>query len=191
MIRKALPGDATAIAQVHIRSWQEAYHDLMPAAFLNSLDATLVRRESLWARSIESGESHVWVAELDKQIVGWISVGASRDKEGVGDNAGEVMAIYVLARYWQAGVGQALWKAGLEFLIEQGYECLTLWVLSRNERAIRFYRRAGCVMDAGSEHNLQKGGVTLAEVRYRLMFTADGQCCSLPPSVIDDANSKK
>ncbi|WP_421557460.1 GNAT family N-acetyltransferase [Pseudomonas canadensis] len=170
MIRKALPGDANAIAQVHIRSWQEAYRDLMPAEFLNGLDATLARRESFWVRSIESGESDVWVAELDGQVVGSISAGASRDEEAAGQNAGEVMAIYVLARYWQTGVGLSLWKAGLQVLMEQGYECLTLWVLSRNERAIRFYRRMGCVEDAGSERNLQRGGVTLEEMRYRLPF---------------------
>ena len=168
MIRKALPGDAKAIAQVHIRSWQAAYRDLMPAEFLNGLDATLARRESFWVRSIESGESDVWVAELDGQVVGWISVGASRDEEAAGANTGEVMAIYVLARYWQAGVGLALWNAGLQVLMAQGYECLTLWVLSRNERAIRFYRRMGCVEDSGSERHLQRGGVTLEEMRYRL-----------------------
>ena len=112
MIRKALPGDANAIAQVHIRSWQEAYRDLMPAEFLKGLDATLARRESFWVRSIESGESDVWVAELDGQVVGWISVGASRDEEAAGANIGEVMAIYVLAKYWQAGVGLALVMLG-------------------------------------------------------------------------------
>ena len=170
MIRKALPGDANAIAQVHIRSWQEAYRDLMPAEFLKGLDATLARRESFWVRSIESGESDVWVAELDRQVIGWISIGASRDEEAAGANAGEVMAIYVLAKCWQAGVGLALWNAGLQFLMEQGYECLTLWVLSRNERAIRFYSKAGCLEDPGSERHLQRGGVTLEEMRYRLCF---------------------
>lgn len=170
MIRKALPGDARAIAQVHISSWQEAYRDLMPAEYLSVLQATLAQRESLWSRSIESGESTVWVAEVDKQVVGWISVGASRDEEAAGKNTGEVMAIYVLAGYWQTGVGLALWKVGVEYLMKQGYPGLTLWVLSRNDRAIRFYRRAGCVADAGSERTLQRGGATLEEIRYRLVF---------------------
>lgn len=168
MIRKALPSDAKAIARVHISSWQEAYRDLMPTEYLNSLEVTLTQRESFWIRSIESGESNVWVAELNKQVVGWISVGASRDEDAAEGNAGEVMAIYVLARYWQTGVGLALWKAGLQYLMEQGYQRLTLWVLTRNERAIRFYRRAGCVEETESERNLERGDVTLVEVRYRL-----------------------
>lgn len=170
MIRTALPTDAKAIAQVHISSWQAAYRDLMPAEYLNALQTTLAQRESFWARSIESSDSGVWVAEPNNQVVGWISVGASRDDDAAGQNIGEVMAIYVLAGNWQAGVGLALWKAGVQYLREQGYEGLTLWVLARNERAIQFYRRAGCVEEAGSERNLERGGVPLVEVRYKAAF---------------------
>ncbi|KAF2410972.1 L-amino acid N-acyltransferase YncA [Pseudomonas antarctica] len=168
MIRHASPADARAIAQVHISSWQQAYRDLMPADYLNSLGATLARRESFWISSIESGESNVWVAQVNKQVVGWISVGASRDEDAAADNTGEVMALYVEAEHWQTGVGLALWNAGLQFLTEQGFQHLTLWVLARNKRAIRFYRRAGCVEDTGSERTLERGGVKLVEVRYRL-----------------------
>lgn len=186
MIRKALPSDAKAIARVHISSWQDAYRELMPAQYLNSLEATLAQRESFWLRSLESGESNVWVAEADKHVVGWISVGASRDEEAAGANTGEVMAIYVSARYWQTGAGLALWKAGLQSLRAHGFQGLTLWVLSRNERAVRFYRRAGCVEDTGTERTLQRGGVILEEVRYRLTFTElqgevhEGHSGSLP-----------
>jgi ribosomal protein S18 acetylase RimI-like enzyme len=168
MIRKASPADAKGIAQVHIKSWQQAYCDLMPAEYLNALDATLARREFFWMASIESGESNVWVAQVDGQVVGWIAVGASRDDDGAAANAGEVMALYVVAAHWQTGVGPALWNAGVQYLSEQGFEQLTLWVLAGNDRAIRFYRRAGCVEEAGSERNLERGGVKLVEVRYRL-----------------------
>lgn len=81
MIRMARPSDAKAIAQVHVSSWQEAYCDLMPTEYLNSLEATLAQRESFWVRSIESGEPCVLVEELNEQVVGWISVGASRDED--------------------------------------------------------------------------------------------------------------
>lgn len=69
MIRKALPSDAKTIAQVHISSWQAAYRDLMPAQYLSSLEATLAQRESFWMRALESDESNVWVAQVDKQVV--------------------------------------------------------------------------------------------------------------------------
>ncbi|WP_426132923.1 GNAT family N-acetyltransferase [Pseudomonas sp. PWP3-1b2] len=170
MIRHALPSDAKAIAHVHVSSWQQAYRDLMPADYLNSLNATLAQREANWIRAIEAGELKVWVAELNEQVVGWISVGASRDSDVAEGNIGEVMAIYVLAEYWHTGTGLALWNAGLQWLREQGYQCLTLWVLTGNERAIRFYRRAGCSEETGSERTLERGGMSLVEVRYRLPF---------------------
>lgn len=179
MIRRALPADAKAVAQVHISSWQDAYRDLMPAHYLSALNTTLAQRETHWRRLIASGESNVWVAELDQQIVGWISVGASRDDDAVGADAGEVMALYVLARYWQTGVGLALWRAGLRDLMAQGYERLTLWVLAGNERAIRFYRKAGCVEQTGTERTLERGGVTLVEVRYGLPIIRVTQPCFL------------
>lgn len=71
----------------------------MPAEYLNSLDATLAQHESFWFRSIEPGESEVLVAELDKEVVGWISVGVSRHEDAVVGNASEIMAIYILPRH--------------------------------------------------------------------------------------------
>ena len=88
MIRSAIPSDAKAIAQVHIRSWQQAYRDLMPSEYLASLDKTLPQRVSYWTNTIQSGDSTLLVAELDKQVIGWISVGASRDPDAAANNAG-------------------------------------------------------------------------------------------------------
>ena len=171
MIRSAIPPDAKAIAQVHIRSWQRAYRDLMPSEYLDSLEVTLPQRVSYWTNAIQSGDSTLLVAELDNQVIGWISVGASRDTDAAANNAGEVMALYVLEEHWQTGIGRALWNAGLQRLIEQGHSLLTLWVLVRNERAIRFYRKAGWVEETGTKRNLVRGGVTLEEVRYERHIT--------------------
>lgn len=167
MIRSATPSDAIAIAQVHIRSWQHAYRELMPKEYLDSLYRTLHQRALYWANAIQAGDSTLLVAELDKQIIGWISVGASRDLDAAANNAGEVMALYVLQEHWHTGISPALWHAGLQSLIEQGHCRLTLWVLLRNDRAIRFYRKAGWVEETGTRRPLARGGVTLEEVRYR------------------------
>ncbi|SEQ45832.1 hypothetical protein SAMN03159444_01720 [Pseudomonas sp. NFACC02] len=63
------PSDAKAIARVHISSWQAAYRDLMPAEYLQSLGASLHQRES-----------NVFVAEVNNEVVGWMSVGANQLK---------------------------------------------------------------------------------------------------------------
>ena len=89
MIRSAIPSDAKAIAQVHIRSWQQAYRDLMPCEYLDSLNKTLPQRVSYWTNTIQSGDSTLLVAELDNQVIGWISVGASRDPDAAMDTRGK------------------------------------------------------------------------------------------------------
>ncbi len=76
------------------------------------------------------------------------------------------MAIYVLAEYWSKGIGAQLWQMGFKRLLDQGYKRITLWVLSGNERAIRFYKGLGGTEEPGSRRTLVRGGVTLDEVRY-------------------------
>ncbi|MCF5142933.1 GNAT family N-acetyltransferase [Pseudomonas sp. WS 5532] len=166
MIRDALPKDAKHIAQVHVSSWQQAYVDLMPADFLASLSTTLPQKEANWARLIESQDAGVLVAEVDGNVIGWLSLGLCRDTDTPEVASGEVMAIYVLADYWGHGIGAQLWQAGFQRLVEQGYKRISLWVLAANQRAVRFYTRFGGTEDPGSRRTLVRGGVTLEEVRY-------------------------
>jgi ribosomal protein S18 acetylase RimI-like enzyme len=166
MIRDALPKDAKSIANVHVSSWQHAYVNLMPADFLASLTATLPKRAAHWAHAIESKEADVLVSEVDGNVIGWISVGPCRDEDKPAAASGEVMAIYVLAEYWGKGIGAELWTSGLKRLFDQGYKDITLWVLSANERAVRFYQGLGGREEPGSRRTLVRGGVSLDEVRY-------------------------
>lgn len=166
MIRPALPADAVDIAHVHVRSWQQAYRDLLPHDYLSSLDATLPQRIDWWGQAIEAGEPQIRVALIDDRVVGWVSFGASRDKyPNPGD--GEIMALYVVAEHWGTGVGRALWSHARDYLLDQGFLRVSLWVLSDNQRAIRFYRASGLLLDSTSEQEIIRGGVTLREIRFQ------------------------
>jgi ribosomal protein S18 acetylase RimI-like enzyme len=167
MIRLARPEEAAAIAYVHVRSWQQAYRELMPADYLASLDDSLDRREAWWRETIVQGTQTVFVALSGEQVAGWISVGASRDEDVDQAATGEVSAIYVLADHWGSGVGRALWLQGEKQLAGQGFTALTLWVLVDNHRATDFYRKAGLQPQAASIRSLSRGGQTLEEIRYR------------------------
>ncbi len=167
MIRAARIEDAGDIAWVHIRSWQQAYRELMPGDYLTSLEATQPRREAFWRQSIEQENEAVFVAEVEGRVVGWIVVSPSRDEDANPGETGEVQALYVLAEHWGIGVGRALWLWGLEYLASLGLETATLWVLAGNHRAIRFYRNAGWIAQPESSRTLTRGGCELAEVRYQ------------------------
>lgn len=167
MIRDARPDDARAIALVHIRSWQQAYRELLPGDYLKALDSTLTQREALWRQSINDRTQQVFVAVADEQIIGWISCGASRDDDAEQGITGEVSAVYVLAEYWGTGVGRELWLEAVAYLCAVGFGAVTLWVLVDNLRAIHFYRNAGLDPDLGSQRSITRGGRALAEIRYR------------------------
>lgn len=117
IIRDALSQDAKRIAQVHVSSWQHAYLDLMPADYLASLSATLPQREAYWARTIEGKDADILVAEVEGDVIGWLSLGPCRDEDTSEAASGEVMAIYVLAEYWSKGIGAQLWQTGFKRLL--------------------------------------------------------------------------
>jgi ribosomal protein S18 acetylase RimI-like enzyme len=160
-VRAATSADASAIATVHVGSWQAAYRGLMPDDHLDSLDIGV--RAERWRRWIDSGLGTVFVARVDDDVVGFAASLASRDDDS---ECGEVSAIYLLPDAWDQRVGRALMDATLVQLAEQGFDEVTLWVLEGNERAIRFYERAGFSPD-GSTKVDDSRGFPLHEVRYR------------------------
>ncbi len=63
-IRRAVPDDARAIAEINVAGWRAAYRGLMPAEFLASLSVDA--REAAWRARLESNEDDpatAWVAE--------------------------------------------------------------------------------------------------------------------------------
>ncbi len=163
-IRSAGPGDAAAIAAVHVRSWQEAYAGIVPQSYLAALDPE--QRASRWSELLAAGPDdgvRTWIALDGERLLGFASVGPSRDEDaGRGDL--EVYSIYLDPGTWGHGVARELMRT----LINDAGDGtpLTLWVLAANERARHFYRRHGFQPD-GIERFDEIGGEELLEVRYR------------------------
>jgi ribosomal protein S18 acetylase RimI-like enzyme len=159
-VRRATIEDARGIADVHVRTWQSAYEHVFGAARLSAI--TIERRLPGWERALAEGEQRAFVAEEDGRIVGWVTVGASRDP----DAEGELWGIYVEPEAWGSKAGPALMRVGLEELRAAGYRDAILWVLEDNPRARRFYEREGWTLD-GIRRDGEHLGVRTAEVRYR------------------------
>ena len=167
-VREATPADAEAVAAVHVRSWQAAYRDLLPAAFLEALEIS--PRRSLWEREIAGSDGSVpavLVAETSSVVVGFAHVRASRDDDADAAAIGEVTSLYVDPGHWSEGVGRALLAAAVSRLREAGFGQATLWVLQDNARARRFYDAAGWRPD-GAEKDAVVADVPVRELRYRL-----------------------
>lgn len=163
-IDTATPDDCRAIAEVHVRSWQHAYPDLLPAAYLDAL--SVERREAVWRASLAKGEPQILLARNDAGVCGFIAFGGSRDADIASDCA-EVWALYLAPDVWSQGIGRALWLAAWQRLVAQGFTSASLWVIDGNRRAIAFYEAAGFVAEPASAKRFEIGGTLLDELRYR------------------------
>jgi ribosomal protein S18 acetylase RimI-like enzyme len=160
VIRRATVEDARGIAEVHIRTWQEAYRHVFPAAELDGLDVG--ERDERWRHNLADPDVPTFVADEDNAVVGFVTVGPSRDP----DCDGELYGIYVAPEAWGSGAGAALMVAGLGEL-HAHYAAAVLWVLDDNPRARRFYEKHGWSPD-GATKTGRHLGVDTAEVRYRI-----------------------
>ncbi len=162
-IDPAQPGDARAVAEIHVNAWRAAYASILSAEYLASLSVD--QREAMWRKCIAAGAPELLVAKRHGAVVGWLSFSASRG-EGVPKSEAEVWALYVAPEYWSTGAGRQLWLRARGLMRDRGFTNCSLWVFPQNERAIRFYRAAGFVADALPPQAFELGGRQLQEVRY-------------------------
>ena len=161
-VRPATAADADAIGRIQVETWRAAYTGLMPDEAIARFD--VADRQQLWreglGRELRPG-SAVFVAELHGEVVGFVSVGVSRDD----DRLGELYAIYLHPSCWDRGVGRALIEQAEASMRSSGFAEAILWVMEGNERAERFYRAAGWERDGRKLDTFQ--GAEVAELRYR------------------------
>jgi L-amino acid N-acyltransferase YncA len=92
-VRRATADDAEAIADVHIETWRVAYRGQLPDAFLERLHERRTARAAGWLAQIASTSSHVFIAERDGHVVGFVSVGPPVGETPAETGAGELYAI--------------------------------------------------------------------------------------------------
>ena len=130
---------------VHWQTWREAYDDLLPAEFQETMTLDRCRFFS------QKYPENTLIAMAGKKVVGFISYGNFRD-EAI--QAGEIIALYVLKDYYGKGVSKQLMHAA--FVALDQFSEIYLWVLKENKRAIAFYQKMGFTLD-GLEKMLKLG----------------------------------
>jgi ribosomal protein S18 acetylase RimI-like enzyme len=158
-IRKATIQDAANIAHVHVVSWQESYHGIVPQPYLDSLDVN--ERTESWKSRLHRTDINVFVAILDGKLCGFVSGGVAR--EPVQDFDGEFYAIYILRAAKGQGIGRLLMRRLAETLRDKGLTKAVLWVLADNPSR-HFYERLGA--QEISQKIAPVGGADLLEIAY-------------------------
>lgn len=148
-------------AAVHCQAWKEAYVGLVNQDFLDRRTMEMSLQSAQWA--FDNGITTL-IARDRERVVGFADFGRYR-LDDLRD-AGEIYAIYILKEYYGKGIGFALMKKALDALSE--YPQTAVWVLTGNERAIRFYKRCGFEFD-GQKKEIELGApATEARMILRL-----------------------
>ena len=159
-IRRARPGEGTAISRVRVASWQAVYRGLMPDELLDGMKMD----GSQWDEAILSSTPQTSLLVIDDggEIVGFSVLGPDRDGA---EDTGEIVAIYLQPEVWDQGYGWALMEHSVAELRGHGFRRAVLWVLSTNERARKFYQTAAWIAD-GADRVDDWQGHPLPHTRY-------------------------
>ena len=179
VIRAGSAADAAQIAAVQREAWFAAYTGIIPDEIINRVtapdDGARVRqsfRTRPWQRMIVAIPGR---RGRRRGIVGYAAFGPETDvlgapwphplsTDGEERRVAELYALYVRPAWWSTGTGRALMDRVLARSAAAGYSSITLWVLRDNERARRFYERAGFAPDGATNVLTSLGGVL--ELRY-------------------------
>jgi ribosomal protein S18 acetylase RimI-like enzyme len=164
-VTPAVIEDANDIAAVQVRSWQAAYAEIFDPAWLAAL--SVETRSTRWHDLIAADQSHTVVSRQDGRLTGFVSFGKCRDNAAAPDT-GEIFALYVGPEMWGRGCGRALLSHAVAQLRADGFASVSLWVLTANQRGIKFYETGGFERVAGSEKVFELGGRRVEEVAFTL-----------------------
>ena len=139
------PEEIESKSLVHWQTWREAYDDLLPPEFQETMTLEKCRFFS------QKYPENTFIAMDGKKVVGFISYGNFRDETIQG---GEIIALYVLKDYYGKGVSKQLMHAAFAAL--DHFSEIFLWVLKDNKRAIAFYQKMVFSFD-GQEKILDLG----------------------------------
>ncbi len=160
-LRPAAPADASAVAEIHVRAWQEGYRGLLPDEYLDGLHPE-DRAARYQFDGSDPARPATTVAIEGSTILGFATTGPS----GEDDRVGELLALYVDPPEWGRGVGRSLLGAARVTLFERGFDEALLWTLVGNRRAVLVYETDGWASD-GTRRRDEVWGITVDQIRYR------------------------
>ncbi|PTH90555.1 GNAT family N-acetyltransferase [Streptomyces sp. A244] len=159
------PADCGRVAEIRVGGWRSAYRGLIPQSYLDglSVEEDAERRRAFLSQG-DGSVVNLVAEDAGGELVGWACHGPYREGEVRTEDA-ELYAIYVHPRHVGQGAGRALLTESVARCSAAGHGRLLLWVLKENDRARRFYERAGFRAD-GAEEPFEVDGVAVVEVRY-------------------------
>lgn len=140
-IRIAEKNDVSALAQLAVETYTDAFGDSMAASDLAAYLETNFSDSRIEAFIVEDV---VLVAEFEGRMVGFVHFGdINMPVETTADKSKELRKLYVHRDFQNKGIGSALMDAALEHPLLQAAEYVYLDVWEQNAGAQRLYQRYG------------------------------------------------
>jgi len=160
--RWSAAGDCPGLARVHGDAWRYAYAGIIPGL---TLERMIARRGPAWWSRMHGRGFRALVVDCDGTLAGYATLGRSRAPAWgqPGAVSGEIYELYIRPEYQGCGLGRRLFAEARRTLASHGLTRLTVWALTENEIACRFYRamggiEAGCTEDRFCGIPLRKTG---------------------------------
>ena len=160
-IRLAVPADAPDMAEIHMRSWEAAYKDIIPAEFISEKNAT---RHELYKRVITKGNKNTYVIQCRDKTIGIMRVAPSMDADAL-DNWYELQFIYLHPHYYRQGIGTQAMAFACDIARSLNKKTMVVWVLEENINSTKFYEKCGFLADGKTSE--RKYGKVVNCVRMR------------------------
>jgi ribosomal protein S18 acetylase RimI-like enzyme len=153
--RLAQPADAALIADLHTRSWQQTYRNILTDTYLNGPIAA--ERAAVWQNRLTNSPANQWVllAEEAGQVQGFICLYLDHDPQWgtLIDN------LHVEPELKGRGIGAMLLKKGADVAATYASRPqFYLRVFEANERAVGFYDRMNGHRAKQDLHDAPDGG---------------------------------
>ena len=160
-IRLAKPSDAPDMAEVHARSWEVAYKDIIPMEYIKQKNAT---RPDLYKRIITDDNTTRYVIQVNGKTVGIMCIGTP-ECDDADDNYYELHGIYLHPDYYRKGIGTQAVNFAFGIARKLGKKFMNVWVFAENANSINFYKKCG--FSADGKTNTREYGKVLEAIRMR------------------------
>lgn len=147
IVRLATPADAPDMAEIHVRSWEAAYKDIIPAEYIKEKNAT---RQAMFKRIITDENTTQYVISTDEKTIGIMCIAPPQDSD-VDNSFYELHGIYLHPDYYRHGIGTQAMEFALNKARSIGKTDMTVWVFAENTNAINFYEKCGFTADGATK----------------------------------------
>ena len=162
-IRLATLDDAKYCANIHSESWNFAYSDIVSKEIIDKYN---LRWPMIWNKMLSNNINSHYVITLDDVIIGFLTISVARDND-LKESFYELVGLYLNPEYVAKGYGKQAMDWIKKEIKSRGHDKISLWVLEENNRARRFYEKAGFVSDGEAKPS---GLADTQEVRYVCKF---------------------